>query len=192
MRRGDDGAAHAGTRAGDDEHQDRRRESGEQPEHGPHRGPGDGDPRSGQAVGVVRERDLEEQPADQRERDERQVSLVGEPERVPDLRAEDAEHGSVELVDRVQPEQDEQRVERVARGDLVEVHRGRRGLCTVAEPTLNHLTRPSGVGFEKMFTNPSPRLPRSRVGRSLRPRPRPSTGSARRCRRAGRRAGSAR
>ncbi len=65
----------------------------------------------GKPVGVERERDLEEQAAEQRERDQRQVALVGEAEVVADLRAEHAEHGAVELVDRVEAEQDDERVE---------------------------------------------------------------------------------
>ena len=67
--RRDHGAAHARAGPGDHEHEDRRREPGEQAEHRPHRRAEHRDPRPVEPVGVVGEGDLEEEPAEQRERD---------------------------------------------------------------------------------------------------------------------------
>ena len=53
-----------------------------------------------QPVGVVGERDREQQAAELRQRDEREVALVREVEVVSDVRAQDAERGLVELVGR--------------------------------------------------------------------------------------------
>ena len=78
----------------------REREPGEQPEHAPDRRADDRDRDTRDPVGVVGERDREQEPAELRERDEREVALVGEMERVADVGAEDAERGQVELVRR--------------------------------------------------------------------------------------------
>ena len=76
---------------------------------------------AGQPVGVVGERDLEQQPAEQRERDEGEDSLVGQVERVADVGDEHAERGPVELVDGVEPEQHDDREQRGAAAELAEV-----------------------------------------------------------------------
>ena len=66
----------------------------------PDRGADHGDRDAREPVGVVGERDREQEPAEQRERDEREEALVREVERVADVGAEDAERGLVELVRR--------------------------------------------------------------------------------------------
>ena len=72
------------------------------------------------AVGVVGDRDLEDERHAADQADDREDPLVVEPEGVADLREEDAEGGAVELVDGVEAEEDEQRVDRAAAGDLLE------------------------------------------------------------------------
>ena len=121
VRRPHHGAAHARTGSGDHQHEDRGRETGEEAEHGPRRGPDHRDPCSVDPVGVVGEGDLEEEPAECRERDQGEVALVVEAEVVADLGSEDSEDRAIELVDGVEAEEDDQRVERVPGGDVVEV-----------------------------------------------------------------------
>ena len=65
-----------------------------------------------EAVGVERDRHLEDQSHAADEAEDREDPLVVEAERVADLREEDAEGGAVELVDRVEGEEDQQRVHR--------------------------------------------------------------------------------
>ena len=62
--RRDDRAADAGNRPDDDEHQRREHERGEQSEHGPDRGTDDRERDARDAIGVVRERHGEEEPAE--------------------------------------------------------------------------------------------------------------------------------
>ena len=67
-------------------------------EDGPHRRAETAMRDAREPVGVVRERHLEQQAAEQRERDEREESAVREAEGVADVGGEDAERGLVELV----------------------------------------------------------------------------------------------
>ena len=71
-------------------------------------------------VGVVGERHREQQPAELRQRDEREVALVREVERVADVGAEHRERGLVELVDQVEADENDQREQRLAAAHLLE------------------------------------------------------------------------
>ena len=123
--------------------------------------------RAGQTVGVVRERDLEEETAEQRERDEGEDPLVAQVERIADVGDEDAERGPVELVDRVEAEQDDDRVERGTAAQLVEVLAGRARLVDrdLAEVDTEELHGAgSAIAGSGVATGVGVGLPRSSSG----------------------------
>ncbi len=71
-------------------------------------------------VGQLGDRDLQRQPDERRERDERQDAGVGQAEGVPDVRQQQAERRAVHLVDHGQAEQDHQGVDRTLAGQVAD------------------------------------------------------------------------
>jgi hypothetical protein len=82
--------------------------AGGEPEDRPHRSAGHRQAGAREAVGGERQRHLDEEAGQDGEGDEGEEALVRQAEVVADLRPEHAEDGPVELVDGVQPEQDQQ------------------------------------------------------------------------------------
>ena len=120
MRRRDDGAPGSRPDARHDQHPERPdhdRSTGAEREQRPHGGPDGRDAHTVAAVAVEGQRYLDEQHCDRGERHEPQRARVGEVEVVADVGEQHPERRSVELVDGVQAEEDDERVGRSPEGD---------------------------------------------------------------------------
>ena len=99
------------------EHHDAGGEAGHEREAGPHGRPDERDSDPWVPVGHPGDRHLQGECEGQDDRHEGQQSGEAEAELVADVRCEDGERGAIEFVDRIEPEQDQQRVERAVAGD---------------------------------------------------------------------------
>ena len=116
VRRVDDGLAQRRADACDRKDGDHRSQTGPDGEQTPGGGTDDRHAHPGPAVGVVPDEHLATEREERHGPDEAEDAAEIEIEVVADVGCEDDEGGAVELVDRVEPEQDEQRQDRPAFG----------------------------------------------------------------------------